>query len=141
MVTLYDVPAAKLISGLAKELETKIKPPEWAPYVKTGVHKERPPDDPKWWYMRSASVLRNIALNGPVGVERLRAKYGGRKHRGSKPERVRKGSGNILRKSLQQLEAAGLIQKVTKNKRPLGREITPAGQKLLDTVAKEVWTS
>lgn len=141
MVTLYDVSASKLIPRLAKELEGKVQPPEWAPYVKTGVNKERPPDDPNWWYSRNASILRYIAINGPVGVQRLRAKYGGRKHRGSKPERVKKGSGNIIRKSLQQLEAAGLIQKVTKNKRPLGRGITPAGQKLLDAVAKEAWTS
>ena len=141
MVTLYDVPASKLIPELAKRLEGKVTPPEWAPYVKTGVHKERPPDDPKWWYSRSASILRYIAISGPVGVERMRAKYGGRKSRGSKPERVKKGGGNIIRKSLQQLESAGLIKKVTKNKRLLGREIPSAGQKLIDAAAKEVWTN
>jgi len=140
MVTLYDVPASKLIPALAKELETKIKAPEWAPYVKTGFFKDRPPDDPKWWFARNASIMRYIAMSGPVGVERLRGKYGGRMNRGSKPERTRKGSGNVIRKSLQQLEQAGLIQKVTRSKRPLGRGITPAGQKLLDSVAKEVWT-
>jgi len=141
MVTLHDVPASKLILRLAQELETKITPPKWAPYVKTGVNRERPPDDPKWFYSRSASILRYIAINGPVGVERLRSKYGGSKNRGAKPERVRKGGGSIIRKSLQQLESAGLIQKVTRSKRPLGRELTPAGQKLLDSAAKEIWTS
>ena len=137
MTTLYDVPADEAILKLADGLKAKpeFAPPEWAPYVKTGVHKERQPDDPDWWFTRVASIFRYIYLNGPVGVRRLTSKYGGKKDRGSKPERVRSGSGSIARIALQQLEKAGYIAKTTKSKRSLGRSITPAGQKFLDSVA------
>ena len=49
MTTIYDVPADSLISELAKELKEnkKINPPEWAQFVKTGVHKERRPENPQ----------------------------------------------------------------------------------------------
>ena len=60
MTTIYDVPADSLISEVAKDLNEnkKINTPEWATFVKTGVHKERRPDSPDWWYVRCASVLR-----------------------------------------------------------------------------------
>jgi small subunit ribosomal protein S19e len=40
----------------------------------------------------------------------LKRKYGGKKNRGHKPEKRFDGSGNIIRKILQQLEKAGLIE-------------------------------
>ncbi|HEC96161.1 MAG TPA: 30S ribosomal protein S19e, partial [Euryarchaeota archaeon] len=53
MVTVYDVPVTEFIERLAKELQKfeEIKPPEWAAYVKTGAHKERPPQREDWWYI------------------------------------------------------------------------------------------
>ena len=100
-----------LIRKVAEELRKRkeITPPEWAAFAKTGAHKEMPPEDPDWWYVRAAAVLRRVYVDGPLGVERMRSFYGGNKNRGSKPNAFRKGSGSILRKSLQQLEAAGLI--------------------------------
>ena len=140
MTTLYDVPANEAIEKLAHELKGKeaFRPPEWAPYAKTGVHKERQPDNPEWWYTRVASIFRYISLEGPVGVRRLKSKYGGKKDRGSKPGRVHSGSGSVARTALQQLEKEGYIAKTTKSKRSLGRSITPAGQKFLDSIANKV---
>jgi len=140
MTTLHDVPANEAIHRLAEELKAKgdFSPPGWAQYAKTGVHKERQPDDPGWWYTRVASIFRYICLQGPTGVRRLTSKYGGKKNRGSKPERVRSGSGSIARTALQQLEKAGYVAKTTKSKRSLGRSITPSGQKFLDSVAHKV---
>ena len=45
MTTYYDVPADLLITSLSTELQgfEQINPPEWAEYVKTGTHRERPP--------------------------------------------------------------------------------------------------
>ncbi|NLL11422.1 MAG: 30S ribosomal protein S19e, partial [Methanomicrobiales archaeon] len=108
MTTVYDVPADRLIAKAAMELKEKaeITAPEWAPFVKTGTHREMPPEDPEWWYTRAAAVLRRVYVDGPVGVERMRSVYGGKKNRGSKPGKSVKGSGSILRKSLQQLESA-----------------------------------
>ena len=138
MVSAKDVPATKLAERLEEELKKfeEIKPPGWSMFAKSGVSRARPPQQADFWYKRTASVLRRIYLNGPVGVEKLRTFYGGRKRRGSRPARFRKGSGSIVRKILQQLDAAGLTKKVEKGK--LGRVITAKGRKLLDNIAYEV---
>ncbi len=135
MATVYDVPPDMLIQRVAERLKEmeEIKPPEWAVFVKTGVHKERSPEQDDWWYVRAAAILRKVYINQPVGIERLRTAYGGRKNRGVKPEKFRKGSGSIIRKVLQQLESAGLVKKTDK-----GRVVTPQGKALLDRVAAEV---
>jgi small subunit ribosomal protein S19e len=136
MVTVYDVPAEELIAKVAsklREIDT-IKPPEWAEFAKTGRHTEKAPTQKDWWYTRSASILRKIAIKGPIGTSRLAEEYGGFADRGSRPNKAVKGSRNIARKSMMQLEAAGLVAK-NKNK---GRIVTAKGQKLLDGAAKEV---
>ena len=135
-MNIYDVPANALITETAKELKKQnlVKPPGWAFYVKTGAHKMRPPVDNDWWFQRSAAILRTIANRGPVGVAKLRTKYGGRKNRGHKPNRFRKGSGNVIRKVLQQLEKSQLVKQIDiKGKK--GRIITSRGQSLLDKTA------
>ena len=106
MTTVYDVPADLLINRVAEELknDSKVKSPEWVNFVKTGVHKERRPENPDWWYVRAAALLRRVYIDGPVGVNSLRTHYGGKKDRGSRPEKFRRGSGAIIRRALQQLE-------------------------------------
>ncbi|RMF05326.1 30S ribosomal protein S19e [Candidatus Woesearchaeota archaeon] len=139
MVTMYDVPINDLIQEVAKELKgmSEIRAPEWAAYVKTGVHKERPPLQSDWWHIRAAAVLRTVAVRGPIGVSKIRAKYGGRKNRGVKPEHTYKGSGSIARKILQQLEAAGLVEQAAKGVHK-GRVVTKKGLKLLNEAAKRI---
>jgi len=139
MVTIYDVDVNKLIDSLALKLKEyeQIAPPDWAKYVKTGNFKIRPPEDTDWWYKRSAAILRSVFILGPIGVSKLRRKYGGKKDRGCQPSIFRRGSGNIIRKVLFQLGEAGLVEKVDKGKN-LGRKISPKGLSLLDNTAKEV---
>jgi len=139
MPSVFDVNVNDLIDRLSVELKgfDDVKPPEWAFVVKTGVHKERPPENSDWWYVRSAAVLRSVHSLGPVGVSKLRTKYGGKGNRGVGSERHVKGSGNIIRKILQQLESAGLVVK-SKDKLRKGRETTGKGHSLLSKVAKEV---
>ncbi|MFA4877748.1 MAG: 30S ribosomal protein S19e [Methanoregula sp.] len=138
MTTVYDVPADHIIRRTAEELKKRkeIVPPAWAAFAKTGVHKEMPPEDPDWWFTRAAAVLRRVYVDGPLGVERMRSFYGGNKNRGSRPNAFRKGSGSVLRKSLQQLEAAGLI---IHDK--TGRRVSPAGMAFLDNLSQEVKAS
>ena len=135
MTTVFDAVPDHLIRKVAEELRKRkeITPPPWAAFAKTGAHKEMPPEDPDWWYVRVAAVLRRVYVDGPLGVERMRSFYGGKKNRGSKPNEFRKGSGSILRKSLQQLEAAGLV---IHDK--TGRKVSPAGMAFLDSVAHDV---
>lgn len=139
MATIYDTNPSELIESVAEELKKieTIKPLEWASFCKTGAHKERPPARQDWWYIRAASILRKVKLLGPIGVSKLRVKYGGLQSRGYKSERFRKGSGNIIRKILQQLEQSGLIKQDKKGLHK-GRIITPKGIKLLDTVANKI---
>ncbi len=126
----------KLIEKVAVYLKENkvIEPPQWAMFVKTGVHKERPPQDPDWWYIRAAAILRKLYLKGPIGVSRLRKLYGGRHRLGHKPPKFAKGSGAIIRKILQQLEDAGLAEKADKKGRVLSRK----GRELLEEAAKVV---
>ncbi|MFW9907465.1 MAG: 30S ribosomal protein S19e [Candidatus Thorarchaeota archaeon] len=133
MPTVYDIPANILIRRLAQDLKNRseVQAPEWALYVKTGTHKERTPEDPEWWYTRCASVLRKIYMKGPIGTERLRIQYGGRKRRGTKPNRFQRGSGAVVRTALQQLERAGFITK----RGSKGREMTSVGRSYMDRVS------
>ncbi len=135
MTTVFDVPAEVLIDTVAEEFKNndKINPPAWADFVKTGVHKERKPENPDWWYIRTASIFRRVYMDGPVGVMSLRTFYGGKKDRGVRPESFRKSSGAIIRGALQQLEDAGFVEKVEG-----GRVVTPAGRSYLDKIAGKI---
>lgn len=121
----------KNLKRIAEKLRKNkvVKMPEWAKFVKTGVSKERIPEQDDWWYIRSASILRKIYLNGPLGQSRLSKFYGGRKNRGYKPERFRPGSRKIIRTILQQLEGKGLVKQVEGNRK--GRVVTEEGKKYL----------
>ena len=139
MATIYDVDSQELIEKTAEELKkvSEIKAPEWAAFVKTGIHKTRAPLKNDWWYMRVASVLRAVYRLGPIGTEKLRSKYGGRKNRGVRKEHAYKGSGSILRKSLQQLEKAGFVKFVEKGVHK-GRIVTPKGKSFIDKIATKI---
>lgn len=132
-MSVFDVPADLLIQRAAEKLKNAISPPEWSKFVKTGVNRERAPDQKDWWFIRVASILRRIYIDGPVGIERLRTYYGGRKRRGVRPAHFAKGSGAIVRNALQQLEQLGYVAKTKE-----GRVITPAGRAFLDRIANEI---
>ncbi|MGE5187498.1 MAG: 30S ribosomal protein S19e [Betaproteobacteria bacterium] len=137
MTTPHDVPASKYIDRLAKYIREnvdEVQPLPWSTFAKTGTHVEKQPQNPNWWYTRTASILRKVYIHGPVGLENLRSDYGGRKNRGSKPNRVTKAGGSDIRKILQQLETAGLVQTT----RPKGRVVTPKGRKLMQDVAGDL---
>lgn len=136
MPTPYEVPANLLITRVAEHLkkEGKVSPPEWSIYVKTGVHKQKSPTNPDWWYERVAAILRKVYVKGPIGSSRLAAEFGGKVDRGVKPYRARKGSRSIARHSLKQLEEAGYLQKQNRK----GRVISPSGRSMLDKLSKEI---
>ncbi|MFB6076382.1 MAG: 30S ribosomal protein S19e [Candidatus Aenigmatarchaeota archaeon] len=135
MTTPYDVKAEDLIEKLKNELKDieKIEMPEKYQFVKTGPGKERPPTQEDWWFIKAASMLRKVYIEGPIGVSKLRKAYGTRKNRGHKPSKTYKASGSIIRKILQQLEDAELIEKEDN-----GRKITSEGQSFLDNLSHEL---
>lgn len=137
MANPHDVPASKFIEKLAKYLKEnvdEVQPPAWATMAKTGSHVEKQPQNQYWWYTRSASILRKVYVHGPIGLERLRADYGGRKGFTVRPNHASKAGGSNVRKSLQQLEAAGLVEKASIK----GRIMSPKGRKLLKDVAEDL---
>lgn len=140
MVNVFDVEADKLIQKTKEELKKveQIKPVEWSKYVKTGVSREKPPEQEDFWYIRAASMLRQLYKQGkPTGIQRLRTKYGGKQKNTTKPDHFVKGSGNLIRKIMQQLEAAGLVQKTTINDRK-GRTLSKKGYSFLDKIAASI---
>jgi len=133
MTTHFDVPGEHLITALAETLkgEEAIQPPEWSEFAKTAVHKEKSPAQADWWYFRTASVMRKVGINGPIGTARLSRHYSGSRDRGAKPNRSENGSRKVLRLIMQQLEIAGFLEKVKKG----GRNLTSKGQSMLDNTA------
>ena len=140
MNPVYELDAYEYNKKLAEALKNlpEFKQPEWADFVKTGAGKERPADDPDFWYKRAASVLREIYKKNILGVNRLRTKYGSKKNRGMKPEQFRKASGKIIRTILQQSDKAGFteIAKAIKGirKSKPGRKLTQKGKEFLEEI-------
>ncbi|MEA3378822.1 MAG: 30S ribosomal protein S19e [Nanoarchaeota archaeon] len=135
MATIYDVETNDIIDNVAEKLKKDIEKPEWAQFVKTGTHKERSPIDKDWWYKRSASILRKIYILGPIGINKMRRYYGGKKNRGYKPEKYFIGGGKIIRTIFQQLEKAGYI-KLAEIGNHKGRIITAKGKSFMDNAVR-----
>ncbi len=134
MTTAYDVKAEPLIMEVAEDLEEEFDAPDWTEYVKTGVSKEKPPQQSNWYHIRCAAVLRRVYMDGPIGVSKLRTIFGDNKNNGHGPEHHGKASGKVIRTALQNLEEAGLVEEIEGE----GRQITEDGQALLDDYASEV---
>ncbi len=139
MTHILTVNPNELINKAAQELNKQklVQPTEWSKFVKTGHHKERLPDSDEWWFYRAAAILRSIARLGPIGTQKLKVKYGGKKNRGHKPEHRYNASGSIIRKILQQLEKSELIKQTEKGVHK-GRILTAKGTSFLDKIAVQI---
>lgn len=139
MVTLYDAPADALIEALAEDLSDRIEEPDWATFAKAGPDREFPPEQDDFWYVRAASILRRVAIDGPVGVDRLSTHYGGPKGGSTRfqvaPKHRADGSEKVIRTILQQLEEVDLIERPPNDE---GRVVSAEGRSLLDSTAGEV---
>jgi small subunit ribosomal protein S19e len=136
MTTAYDVPPELLIERVAERLkkEEKLAPPDWAAFVRTGRQAEKSPVQADWWYVRAAAVLRKVYIMGPIGSSRLAAEYGGKADHGSAPFHPVRGSRNVARQLLKQLEAVGYVQRAEKK----GRVVSPKGRSFLDNLSFEI---
>ena len=132
-MSIYNKEPNELIEKAAQELKSVVKAQDWHIFVKTGVSKERPPESKDWWYVRAASILRKVYINGPIGTSKLSKKYGSKKNMGHKPGRFYNGSRKIIRTILQQLEEQQLIKQEQKGVHK-GRLITPKGKSFLDKI-------
>lgn len=133
MSNLYDVKASEVVRIAAERLKGKVKKPAYIDFVKSGPSKERVPHDRDFFYVRSASLLRQVYLNGPIGVSRLRTKYGSRKEHVIHRRHHMKAGGSIIRDALIELEKINYV-KNTK----AGRIITPQGRSFVDKICSEI---
>ena len=135
MAKVYDVPADIFVNRLAEILKNEnITVPQWASFVKTGTHAEKPPQNSDWWYVRCASILRKIYLHGPISVNELRSMYGGGRPVGYGAAHHKDASGAIIRNAIHSLEKLSLITKLEKK----GRMLTKQGTQKLDRLATEI---
>jgi len=135
MAKVYDVPADVLIRRLAATLKNEdIPAPSWIPFVKTGAHADKPPQDREWWYTRCASLMRKIYLNGPIGINELRNYYGGGKPSGYGAAHHKDAGGAIIRNAIHGLEKLDYVEKIEKK----GRVISKQGMQKLDKLATEI---
>ena len=134
MASVKDVEANVLIKKTAEKLkELGITKPAYVDFVKSGAGRDRVPQQSDFWYIRCASLLRQVYLNGPIGVSRLRTRYGNRKEHGVRRHHHYKAGGSIIRDALNALEKLGYVKKGKS-----GREITSAGRSFLDKISNEI---
>ena len=135
MAKVYDVPANLLIERLSTALKSEdIPAPSWIPFVKTGAHADKPPQDREWWHTRCASIIRKIYLNWPIGINALRNDYGGGKPSGYGAAHHKDAGGAIIRNAIQGLEKLGYVEKIEKK----GRVISKQGMQKLDRLSTEI---
>jgi len=135
MAKAYDVPADLLIGKLSDTLKTEdIVQPSWIPFVKTGAHAVKPPQQNDWYYTRCASLLRKIYLHGPIGINDLRSMYGNTKPIGYGGAHHKDAGGAIIRTAVHSLEKLGYLDKVEGK----GRTISHVGMKKLDRLSTEI---
>jgi small subunit ribosomal protein S19e len=140
MTSLYDVPADDLIEAVTEVLadEDEIEAPDWTNYATTGVDRELPPEQDDFWERRAASLLRKVAISGPVGVGSLATAYGSTKGGSNRyqvrPPRQSDAGRKIVRTALQQLEDAGYVE----TQQGQGRVVSGEGRALLDETASDL---
>lgn len=133
---VYRVKPDTILERLTEEMADlgALEPPEWASYVKTGVSRQRAPEQEDWWHRRAASMLRRVYVDGPIGVRRLSKRYGGKRRGGVGMSHFEPGSRNVTRTILQQLEEEGLVEKRDRQ----GRGVSPEGRALLDRLMSDL---
>lgn len=135
MSNVYEVKSADLVKVASQRLKEKMKKPDYVNFVKSGPSKERVPQDPDFWFVRSASILRQVYLNGPIGVSRLRTRYGSKKEHVVHRHHHKQAGGSIIRDAMIELERIKLVQNTKE-----GRIITAQGKSFLDKIANELKT-
>jgi len=137
-VSLKDVPAADFINAYAKYLKKSgtIELPKWVDIVKTGIHKELPPSNPDWFFIRTAALARKVYLNtgDQRGVKTYKKVFGGKQSRGSHPPITVTGSESVIRAAFKQLTKLKVVELDPKG----GRKISTTGRRDLDRIASQI---
>ncbi|MDE1856309.1 MAG: 40S ribosomal protein S19 [Candidatus Micrarchaeota archaeon] len=134
MANVYDVDGSALVKKASELLVQKgVAKPTYVDFVKTGASRERVPDDPNFYYERCASLLRQVYLNGPIGVSKMRARYGKRKMHTIHRHHHQRAGGSVIKDAFDALEKLNYVKKT-----PKGRIITPEGRSFLDKASNDI---
>ena len=118
---------------LKKTGKLEVPSGNWVDIVKLGIHKDMAPVDPDWFYTRCASIARFL-YSRRTGVGAFTRVYGGRKRNGVRPSHFQCGSRSVVRKCIQSLEKAKIVEKHPSG----GRILSVTGRRDMDTIAKQV---
>eukprot|EP00759_Apiculatamorpha_spiralis_P007309 PhF_6_TR14306/c0_g1_i1/m.22975/K02966/RP-S19e, RPS19; small subunit ribosomal protein S19e len=134
-VGVKDVDADQWIKGFAAHLKQQgqLDVPEFVDFAKTGISRVLSPQNPDWYYVKAAAVLRRVYLRpftGIGGLRRVFAKTWGR----SRPQHLVLAAGGVTRKVLQSLEKLNLLTKSEDG----GRVITKSARRDCDRIAMKV---
>ena len=134
MADVLEVDASEFIGRAATKLKaSNVQKPKYVELVKSGAGKERAPADQDFWYVRCASILRQVYLNGPLGVSALRTRYGNRKRHVIHTHHHFRAGGSLIKDAFDALEKLGYVKKTGH-----GRVITPTGKSFVDKVSNEI---
>lgn len=117
MEQAYRVKAAPLIEAIKETLKSKndIKLPENYDLIKTSHGKQYSPEDPNWFYVRMASIVRTVMCKGSVSLKTLARKHSCRKNGGVRPSRYAKASDFVNASAVEQLIKIGWFNFQSKN--------------------------
>ncbi|KAK2195938.1 bifunctional Ribosomal protein S19e/Winged helix DNA-binding domain superfamily/Ribosomal protein S19e [Babesia duncani] len=135
--SLKDCDADMFIAAFAEHMKLKgwIECPKWIDYAKTSVAKELSPQNPNWFYIRAAAILRHLYFHPDSGIGRLRKVYSSRKRNGCAPNHTCKASGKIIRTIVQQLESVGLLEQDMLKR---GRRLSRKGCNTVNSFARQL---
>ncbi|CAJ1016228.1 putative Ribosomal protein S19e [Leishmania utingensis] len=134
--TLKDVSAWRWIKTAARHFkqEGKIFVPNCTELIKSSHGRERAPQNPDWYYVRCAAVLRAIYLRPGVGYGGLSKRFGNKKNYGSRPEHTVNSSTGPLHWACKSLTKLGLVEPGAQS----GQRLTRKGHKFADSLAFQV---
>ena len=151
-ITVKDVPAQKFVQAYAEHLKKtqKVVPMANAHYIKTANGKELNPESEDWFYMRAAALARRLYIRPGTGIGNLRHVFGSVKRNGHRANKHSRASGKVLRYAVQQLQEADVLMAFNDKRNTsvqggfgdasgLPRIVTPAGQKEMNEIAKQVF--
>ncbi len=134
MANVLEVDASDFIKRASEKLKANgVQKPKYTEYVKSGAGKERVPSDPDFYFVRCASILRQVYLNGPIGVSALRTRYGNRKRHVVHRHHHYRAGGSVIKDAFDSLEKLGYVKKDAK-----GRAITKQGRSFVDKISNEI---
>merc|ERR1711881_554336 len=126
MVCVKDVNQTDFVYALAEffKKQGRMQIPKWTDFGKTASAKLMGPDSDDWFYVRTASIARQLYVKGTIGVGTFSKIYGCKVNRGTRPGHYRKGNGHVARFALQELEKMKFRVQAEKGRKKVNKRST-----------------